>query len=157
MEARTWEGTQRGRPKGVRHLLWHPPQFYPPDVVGGARITSAGPGYESTVMESWQSRDLPALAATLGIPVHFSLGDHERVWQSSAAVLAEIGALFSASARVAVHQQVQAGHNLSLGLTAMAYHLNVLAFVEECVVARRTAEARVGTEDPDGADELGGR
>lgn len=27
-------------------------------------------------------------------------------------------------------------HNLSIGLTSLAYHLKVLSFVEECVLAR---------------------
>lgn len=57
--------------------------------------------------------------------------------------LAAIAAPFGAARRGAVHEQAGAGHNLSAGLTAMAYHLEVLSFVEECVVdaaARREGE-----------------
>ena len=32
------------------------------------------------------------------------------------------------------------GHNVSLGRTSPAYHLGVLAFAEECIIARRTGE-----------------
>ncbi|MEV3960349.1 hypothetical protein AB0M34_05520 [Nocardia sp. NPDC050193] len=32
------------------------------------------------------------------------------------------------------------GHNVSLGRTAPAYHLTVLAFAEECIIARGTGE-----------------
>jgi len=45
---------------------------------------------------------------------------------------------FSASPRVVTDEQAGGGHNLSLGLSAMAYHLKVLAFADECALARST-------------------
>jgi hypothetical protein len=81
-------------------------------------------------------RDFPALAARVRVPVRYSLGDHEKVWSSGALALAEVAALFTASPRVVVDEQAEAGHNLSLGLSALAYHLKVLSFAEECVLAR---------------------
>jgi hypothetical protein len=109
---------------------------------GGAGIAAPGPRYEATVVDTWAARDFPELAAQVPVPVHFTLGDQERVWRSGPAALAELAALFGAAPRVAVHEQAGGGHNLSLGLTAMAYHLTVLSFVEECVVgaARRPHE-----------------
>jgi hypothetical protein len=71
--------------------------------------------------------------------VHYSLGEHERVWRSGPAALADIASLFTASPRVVVDEQVDGGHNLSIGLTAMAYHLKILSFVEECVLTRASA------------------
>ena len=41
-----------------------------------------------------------------------------------------------------LQEQANGGHNLSLGLTAMAYHLKILSFVEECAVD--AAHQRVG-------------
>jgi hypothetical protein len=69
--------------------------------------------------------------------VHYTLGDHERVWRGGPAGLASIAGLFTASPRVVTDEQASAGHNLSLGLSAIAYHLKVLSFAEECIVSRR--------------------
>jgi hypothetical protein len=49
--------------------------------------------------------------------------------------------MFTAAPRVEVCEQAGAGRNLSLGLTATAYHLKVLSFVEECAVERGSAGA----------------
>jgi len=131
------------RPRtGLRDILWGPSRLYPPDVFGGAGISSPSPAYEA-VARHWV-RDFPELAARVRIPVQFSLGDHETVWRSGPSVLADIAAPFTASPRVAVNEQADGGHNLSLGLSAMAYHLKVLSFVEECAVTRENAGPRVG-------------
>lgn len=63
------------------------------------------------------------------------------MWNSGPSALADIASLFTASPRVAVDEQAGGGHNLSIGLTSLAYHLKVLSFVEECVLAREEAEA----------------
>ncbi|HKT03719.1 MAG TPA: alpha/beta fold hydrolase [Rugosimonospora sp.] len=128
------EWPRRTSRTGLRELLWHPAHLYPDELVGGARIAAPGPAYEAAVVERWAAYDFPELAAKVTVPVHFTLGDHERVWRSGPAALAELAALFGAAPRVAVHEQARGGHNLSLGLTALAYHLTVLSFVEECVV-----------------------
>jgi len=126
------------RPKrtGLQRLLWRPEHLYPAEVAGGASIGSRGPAYEVTVVDGWAERDFPRLAAQVRIPVHFTLGEHEMVWRSGPAALADIAAMFTAAPKVVVCEQAGAGHNLSLGFTATAYHLKVLSFVEECVVAR---------------------
>jgi hypothetical protein len=49
---------------------------------------------------------------------------------------ADIASLFTASPQVVTAEQPDAGHNLSVGLSAMAYHLKVLSFAEECALAR---------------------
>jgi hypothetical protein len=79
------------------------------------------------------------------VPVQVGVGQHERVWQSGPEGLAEVAALFTASPRVNVHEQPDAGHNLSVGLAARAYHLALLSFVEECLV-RREVDAIGATE-----------
>jgi hypothetical protein len=66
-------------------------------------VTSAAPSYEGSEVRRWV-RDFPVLAARVRIPVHYSLGDHEKVWRS--------------------------------GPAALAYHLKVLSFAEECVLTR---------------------
>jgi pimeloyl-ACP methyl ester carboxylesterase len=43
--------------------------------------------------------------------------------------------------QVVAEEQAGGGHNLSLGLSAMAYHLKVLSFAEECVLARENTDS----------------
>jgi pimeloyl-ACP methyl ester carboxylesterase len=135
----TWKRARRAS-TGLRDMLWQPAHLYPADVVGGAHMASPAPAYEGAVAEHW-TRDFPRLAPQVRVPVHYSLGDHEMVWRAGPPALADVAAMFTAAPRVAVHEQAGGGHNVSLGLTATAYHLTVLSFVEECVVAREHAES----------------
>jgi hypothetical protein len=48
--------------------------------------------------------------------------------------------MLSASPRLEIRSQVDAGHNISLGWTARSYHLRALAFAGECA---RVGEARL--------------
>ena len=125
--------------RGVRELLWDATHLYPDDVIGG--VQSPSPAYEGSVVANWPHRDFPALAARVRIPVRFTLADHEPFWENGAAGLADVAAMFTASPRVVVNEQRDSGHNLSLGLTAAAYHLGVLSFVEECVVAQKNSRS----------------
>ena len=137
MGERMQDGPGRGRTRtALRDILWGPGYLYPGDADGAAAFTAPAPAYEGGEVRRWV-RDFPGLAARVRVPVHYSLGDHEKVWRSGRSALAEVAALFTASPRVAVDEQAEAGHNLSLGLSALAYHLKVLSFAEECVLARR--------------------
>jgi pimeloyl-ACP methyl ester carboxylesterase len=137
LRTRMLDGPERdGTVTAVRDLIWGPGHLYP---VGAAyRMSSPSPGYEGDEVRRWP-RAFPALAARVRVPVHYSLGDHETVWRSGPAALAEVAALFTASPRVVAEEQAAGGHNLSRGLAALAYHLKVLSFAEECVVARENA------------------
>ncbi|MEO3787488.1 alpha/beta fold hydrolase [Actinocorallia sp. B10E7] len=135
-----WRGREREAREGLRAILWGPPHLYPDDLVGGYSVSASAPPYEGVEAESWP-RGLPGLAARIPVPVHYSLGDHEMWWRSGSQALEDIASLFTASPLVSVHEQAGGGHNLSLGNSALAYHLRVLSFVEECVLARRSAGA----------------
>ncbi|MHC9295669.1 alpha/beta fold hydrolase [Mycobacterium sp. LTG2003] len=128
------------RPRGLRDLLWQPERLYPGDVLGNG-LSAGGTRYEADVVKTWASRDLPELAAQVTVPVQFLAGDHESVWESDADALADIAALFRAAPRVAVGEVADSGHNLSVGLTAPAYHHAVLSFADDCVVAHRAGGA----------------
>ncbi|BBY05644.1 hypothetical protein MNVI_09620 [Mycobacterium noviomagense] len=141
--------TREHRPAGLRELLWHPTRLYPPDLLTGITNSSTAPAYEETVVTSWARQDFPALAARVRVPVQLSVAEHERVWQSDPAALAEIAAMFSAAPRFTINEQVAAGHNLSLGHTAAAYHLKAFSFVEECIVARENPAVANATTDAD--------
>ncbi|MEH0421289.1 alpha/beta hydrolase [Streptomyces sp. B21-083] len=121
----------RTRPS-LRHALWYPQQAYPPDVHGGRRIGASSPAYEGH-REGWRE-ELARLAARVEVPVHITLAEHEQVWANGPDGLADLASLFTGSSRVVLHEQAGAGHNTSVGRTALAYHLHVLAFVEECAL-----------------------
>jgi pimeloyl-ACP methyl ester carboxylesterase len=134
------EATATSRPAGLRDLLWQPTEFYPEEVLTGA-LSAPGAAYESEVTANWPRRDFPEVAARVDVPVQFSAGDHERVWESTPEALAAIAALFTSSPRVLINEMTDSGHNLSVGLTADAYHARVLSFVEECVAGSADLEA----------------
>lgn len=117
------------------------PELYPPEVLGGLTNSATGAPYEAAMVTEWPRRDFPALAAQVRVPVQFSVAEHEKVWQSDAAALAEIAAMFSASPRFTVNEQPGAGHNLSLGHAAAAYHRKIFAFVDECLATQADLEA----------------
>jgi pimeloyl-ACP methyl ester carboxylesterase len=140
--------TRDHRPAGLRELLWHPTNLYPAEVLTGITNSSAAPGYEDSLVTNWARQDFPALAPAVRVPVQFTVAEHERVWQSDPSELAEIAALFSATPRFIINEQLGAGHNISLGHTAAAYHVKVLSFVEECIVAQENSAAeRAATQN----------
>jgi hypothetical protein len=74
--------------------------------------------------------------------VQFSVAEHERVWRSDADTMAQIAAMFTSSPRFVTNEQAGTGHNMSLSHNAPSYHEAVLAFVGDCVAAKRnTSEA----------------
>jgi len=129
------------RPGGLRELLWHPARLYPAEVLTGITNASTGAPYEEAMVYDWPRQDFAALAAKVRVPVQFSHAEHEKVWQSDPSALAEIGAMFSSSPRFVTNEQLGAGHNLSLGHAAAAYHLKVFSFAEQCVLARENPAA----------------
>jgi pimeloyl-ACP methyl ester carboxylesterase len=135
--------TATTRPVGLRELLWQPAHLYPAEVLSGITNSSTGALYEATMVKDWAGRDFPALAGEVRVPVQFSVAEHERVWKSDPEALAAIAAMFTAAPRFVINEQVGAGHNLSLSVSAAAYHLKVLAFVEDSVVARQSATTKL--------------
>jgi len=125
---------------GIGKLLWHPKRLYSESVIGGASIASPGPRTEAVTVRDWAGEEFPGLAGQVRIPVRFTVGEYERVWRNDPEELTEIGSMFSASPRVLLNFQPNTGHNISVGHTATAYHLKLLSFVEECVVADTTGE-----------------
>ncbi|MDT5288191.1 MAG: hypothetical protein QOF88_3080 [Mycobacterium sp.] len=136
------QATTTHRPVGLRDLLWQPTDLYPPEVLTGA-LSAPGVAYEAEATASWPRPDFPATAARVRVPVEFSVAEHESVWESSPAAVADIAALFTASPRVVINEVADSGHNLSVGLAAGAYHEHVLSFIEECVIAREGTDVEV--------------
>lgn len=119
-----------GRPT-LRNLLWEPEYLYRDQ----QRVLSSAPRFDGMDAATWPE-EFAALAAKIAVPVRVSLGDHEYWWQGPPDGLGAMARLFSRSERVVEAEQFQSGHNTSLGVSALAYHLKVLAFVEECLLVR---------------------
>ncbi|ORA19247.1 alpha/beta hydrolase [Mycobacterium arosiense] len=130
--------TRERRPSGMRELLWSPEQSYPPEVLNGATVSPSAPAYEDQMVSDWARQTFPELAPAVRVPVHFSIAEHENVWQTDDAAVTEIGALFTEAPRFVVHRQPDAAHNISLSHAAPAYHSKVLDFVRDCVAERKT-------------------
>jgi pimeloyl-ACP methyl ester carboxylesterase len=133
--------TATGRPTGLRDVLWQPTQLYPDDVLSGMTNSATGALYEVEMTKSWPRQDFPALASRVRVPVQFTVAEHERVWRSDPETLAQIGAMFTSSSGFVVNEQADTGHNLSLSVSAAAYHAKVLSFIAECVVTQQELEA----------------
>ena len=125
-----------GRPPaapGDRNAIWGPSALYPPATFRrGMVATARAPGAQTAEAPAWPA-DFERFAPEVVVPVRFTFGDHERLWSLSEEHFAELRAKLVRSPRVEVHLHRAAGHNLSLGYSARAYHLRVLAFAEECV------------------------
>ncbi|BBZ29625.1 thioesterase [Mycolicibacterium madagascariense] len=126
------QATMTTRPAGLRALLWEPVALYPPEVLTGA-LAAGGAAYEGEVTANWPRRDFAEVAARVRVPVHFTVADHEAVWETGPESSAGVAALFTAAPRVVVDEMPDSGHNLSVGLTAQEYHQRVLSFAGACV------------------------
>jgi pimeloyl-ACP methyl ester carboxylesterase len=132
--------TRDHRPAGLRELLWHPTELYPPEVLSGATVYQGAPPYENQMVSNWARQDFPAIAPAARVPVQFTVAEHEKVWQSDPPALAEIASLFSGAPRFQINEQLGAGHNISLGHTAADYHRKVFSFADSCVRAQTSSE-----------------
>ncbi len=131
-----------------RDLFWGPSWIYPDGTLDAEnRPVADVPDAESGDAMAWPQL-IQTLAPLVRVPLRYTVADYERWWETGPEVFAEMRALFSGSSRMLVRVQHLAGHNVSLGWTARAYHLGALAFAEECIADRQLSEARAG-EPPD--------
>jgi pimeloyl-ACP methyl ester carboxylesterase len=127
-------------------LFWGTRRLYPPGTLDRAnRPTAVVPESERVESALW-----PELLVEIGpyirVPVRYTIADHERWWDVGDETLGRFRSILASSPRVDINRQVAAGHNISLGWTARAYHLKSLAFAEECLagvhIDRRTSGQR---------------
>jgi pimeloyl-ACP methyl ester carboxylesterase len=124
-------------PGSRRELFWGDESLYPPGTFDlGMRPIAPVPASEMRESARWTEM-LPALAADVRLPYQLTVAQHERWWQSTDADLVEYRALFRTTPLMTIRRQAAAGHNISLGWAARAYHLNALAFAEQCLQARK--------------------
>nr|WP_329939995.1 alpha/beta fold hydrolase [Streptomyces sp. BE308] len=126
-----------------RHALhWGPPSLYPPDTFRLARpLIAPMPTIEATEAVEWPAT-YAGLAPSVRVPVRLTFAEHERWWHIDPPTLEAMAARLG-SPLVRTEHLADAGHNISLGLTARSYHLRVLAFLEECLArAQRPVSVR---------------
>jgi prepilin-type processing-associated H-X9-DG protein len=118
---------------------WGPLRLYPPGTfnVSGSVVESV-PSRERAELARWPLV-FRATASRVRVPVRLTFAEHEAWWRHDDTTLADLAAHFRAAPRVSVDRQPGAGHNISLGWSARAYHLRALAFLEDCLVSRETA------------------
>ncbi|WP_433492358.1 hypothetical protein [Nocardia grenadensis] len=138
------------RPRGVVRLAREPSRLYPEDVLGGSAVSAQGSHLELPALHDRAAREFLGLAPDIRVPVRYSLGEYERVWRNDPAEMVAVGNLFIRSPRVVLSRMPDTGHNVGLGRTALAHHLTVLAFAEECIIARGTGEFSVPALQFDG-------
>lgn len=117
---------------------WGSLRLYPPDAFRlGRELVSPTPAAEVHEAAAWPLA-YPRIAARIQVPVRFTFAEQERWWCFDEEAVAELRRPLAAP-RVAVEHQPDAGHNISLGWAARSYHLRVLGFLEECLLARDAA------------------
>ncbi|WP_329136540.1 alpha/beta fold hydrolase [Streptomyces sp. NBC_01476] len=124
---------------GGRRQHWGPLRLYPQGTFrAGADMVAPVPAREAAELTHWPE-SFARLAPRVRVPVRFTFAEHEALWRHRDADLAELAACFAMSPRVLLDRQPDAGHNLSLGWAARAYHLRALGFLEECLVQNALA------------------
>ena len=117
---------------------WGPLHLYPPNTFRADTLpVEPMPPRESADAARWPSL-FRELAPRVRVPVRLTFAQHESWWRHDPATLTDLTRAFSSAPRVLTDRQPHAGHNLSLGWAARAYHLRALAFLEECLTARTT-------------------
>ncbi|BCY13448.1 alpha/beta hydrolase family protein [Actinoplanes sp. L3-i22] len=115
---------------------WGPLRLYPSGTFSAnARMFSTAPAREAADALRWPEH-FADLAGRIEVPIRLTFAEHEAWWRCDAAALADLHTRLSRAPRVVIDQQPAAGHNVSLGWAAQAYHLRVLAFLEDCLLRR---------------------
>jgi prepilin-type processing-associated H-X9-DG protein len=118
---------------GLRRLNWGPLGLYPLETFQASQsVVAPVPALEIGTVASW-TRLSAVILPRVRVPVRLTFAEHEAWWRHDDDEIADLTARLSAAPRIAVDRLRHAGHNISLGWTARAYHLKALAFAEECL------------------------
>ncbi|WP_405827052.1 MULTISPECIES: alpha/beta hydrolase [unclassified Streptomyces] len=118
---------------GASKLNWGPLNLYPRGTFQASRtLLAPTPARESAETVRWPGQ-YEELAPRIRIPVRLTFAEHEAWWHLDDSTLASMTSLLTAAPRVTLEHLAAAGHNISLGHAATAYHLRVLAFLEDCL------------------------
>lgn len=121
----------------IRH--WGALRLYPPGTfTAKAAPVSSTPPRELREVLAWP-RTFRELAPHVRAPVRFTFAEHETWWHHDDDAVSELRSLLAFAPAVTVSRLPNAGHNISLGWAARAYHLQALAFFESCLLERAVA------------------
>ncbi|MEV6380027.1 alpha/beta fold hydrolase [Streptomyces sp. NPDC051773] len=127
-----------GHDGGRLRRSWGPLRLYPSGTFReSGSIVEPVPALERAELTRWP-RLFRSTAPRVRVPVRLTFAEHEAWWRHDDEALADLAAHFTAAPQVSVERQPGAGHNISLGRAARAYHLRALAFLEDCLAARET-------------------
>jgi pimeloyl-ACP methyl ester carboxylesterase len=133
-------GCDRGG--SLRRLNWGPLNLYPPQTFWASQqIVAPMPALEVNTVAGW-IRLSAAILPRIRVPVRLTFAEHETWWHHGEEDITDMTARLSAAPQIVIDRLPQAGHNISLGWTARAYHLKALAFAEECLATARHAAPR---------------
>ncbi|MFJ6855964.1 alpha/beta hydrolase [Streptomyces sp. NPDC091271] len=128
---------------------WGPLRFYPPRTFREASaVVAPVPARELADAAEWPGRFTVA-AGRVRVPVRLTFAECERWWRHDGETVAGLTADFTSAPRVRVDRQPGAGHNISLGWQARAYHLRAFVFFEECLARRPAPRPSRATERTD--------
>ncbi|WP_020141398.1 alpha/beta hydrolase [Streptomyces sp. 351MFTsu5.1] len=128
---------------------WGSLRLYPPDAFRqGRHLVSPVPETEAHEGPAWPGM-YPRIAARVRVPVRFTFAEQEQWWLFDDDAVAALREPLAAPV-VAVDRQPDAGHNISLGWAARAYHLKALGFLEDLLLARDAAPAGRRPTEPIG-------
>ncbi|OKK14711.1 hypothetical protein AMK16_29570 [Streptomyces sp. CB00455] len=118
---------------GATKLNWGPLGLYPRGTFQASRaLLSPTPPRESAETVRWP-RQYEELAPRVRVPVRLTFAEHEAWWHLDDSTLASMASLLTSAPQVTLEHLSAAGHNISLGHAATAYHLRVLTFLEDCL------------------------
>ncbi|MEU9087332.1 alpha/beta hydrolase [Streptomyces sp. NPDC048357] len=118
---------------GASKLNWGPLNLYPRGTFQASRALLAPTPPRESAETAWWPGQYEELAPRVRVPVRLTFAEHEAWWHLDDPALASMAALLTAAPHVSVEHLPAAGHNISLGHAATAYHLRVLAFLEDCL------------------------
>ncbi|MFG3153793.1 alpha/beta hydrolase [Streptomyces sp. NPDC048219] len=117
----------------LRRLHWGPLALYPPGTFPASKsVVAPVPRREAESVGDWEAAVCADVLPRVRVPVRFTFAEHEAWWRHGPDDVGDLTAALTAAPRVVVDRLPRAGHNISLGWAARAYHLRVLAFLEEC-------------------------
>jgi pimeloyl-ACP methyl ester carboxylesterase len=116
-----------------RALMYGPASTFQADAVERAEVAcSPSPAEElHEVVGAWPS-EAPALAAEVGVPVHYVLSEYEKLWETGQGSVDTFAGYFVKSPRVDARLFHGSGHNIDHHHLGRALHLQQLAFALQC-------------------------
>jgi alpha-beta hydrolase superfamily lysophospholipase len=135
------------RSRGESGPAWGPRRLYPRGTFVRANLPISAHANPSTSEAAIWPAVLAETAPCISVPLRFTFAEHERFFRTDADQRDALRALFANAPSVDVEIQADAGHNISLGWAARAYHLKALAFVEQCAVAANFVASLVDNDE----------